>query len=317
MARPRKKLYQQLPKYVYVERKRLVYKEPGAKAVTIGPSDMPLADVWREHQKLTTQDDGSLGYIKRQYYGSERFKSLKSKKEVERNLDKVLSLMGDGMMPEQIKPVTIRDYLDARNDTPVAANREMSAFSAMWNWAREYGHIDQQNPCKGVRKHTEKAKDDLVTEVQYQAIYKIMPPHIQVAMELAYLCRMRTSECLDTRVKDIEEDGLNTRRLKGSDDALTLWSPRLEKAVNQGLQGCIRTPEMTIVNINGSPVRRSSFQTTWQRRIIGNPHRFAFHDLKAAGVSDFEGDKKAASGHKTDRMVSVYDRKRKVVNPTK
>ena len=44
--------------------------------------------------------------------------------------------------------------------------------------------------------------------------------------------------------------------------------------------------------------------------------RFSFHDLKATGVSDFEGDKKKASGHKSERMVNVYDRKRIEVDAT-
>jgi hypothetical protein len=34
-----------------------------------------------------------------------------------------------------------------------------------------------------------------------------------------------------------------------------------------------------------------------------------FHDLKAKGVSDFEGDKWQASGHMSPRMVTVYHRK--------
>jgi len=37
--------------------------------------------------------------------------------------------------------------------------------------------------------------------------------------------------------------------------------------------------------------------------------RFTFQDLKAKGVSDFEGDKRQASGHKSESMVAVYDRK--------
>ena len=106
-----------------------------------------------------------------------------------------------------------------------------------------------------------------------------MPKHVQVAMELAYLCRMRLSEIFDTRVSDVGSEGLNVRRLKGSSDSLTLWSPRLERAVKSDLEGCIRVPDMPIVNINGKSVRRSSFQTAWQRRIKDHPDRFAFHDL--------------------------------------
>jgi len=44
--------------------------------------------------------------------------------------------------------------------------------------------------------------------------------------------------------------------------------------------------------------------------------RFTFQDLKAKGVSDFEGDKKKASGHKSESMVAVYDRKLTEVDST-
>lgn len=35
--------------------------------------------------------------------------------------------------------------------------------------------------------------------------------------------------------------------------------------------------------------------------------RFGLHSLKHRGVTDTKGDKKAASGHKTDAMMDVYD----------
>ena len=44
--------------------------------------------------------------------------------------------------------------------------------------------------------------------------------------------------------------------------------------------------------------------------------RFTFQDLKAKGVSDFDGDKKKASGHKSEAMVAVYDRKITEIEPT-
>jgi integrase len=220
----------------------------------------------------------------------------------------------DAIQHANITPGVIRKYLDHKGT--VSANREIAALSAAWSYCYQRDIVTVPNPCLGVDRITEKPRKRYVTETEYKQAYETMPKHIQVAMELAYLCRMRLSEVLDARVKDIEPEGLNIRRLKGSDDALTLWSPRLEKAVNRGLEGCIRTPEMTIVNRNGSPIRRSSFQTTWQRRMKTFEPRFSFHDLKAAGVSDFDGDKKKASGHKSERMVNVYDRKRIVIDAT-
>ena len=133
-------------------------------------------------------------------------------------------------------------------------------------------------------------------------------------MELAYLCRMRLSETLHTKVKDITEKGLLTRRLKGSNDAITIWSDRLKGAVDSGLKGQLRVPDMPVVNDGkGSTIKASAFHTAWQRIMVKiwkqGIKRFTFHDLKAKGVSDFDGDKKKASGHKSDAMVAVYDRK--------
>lgn len=42
---------------------------------------------------------------------------------------------------------------------------------------------------------------------------------------------------------------------------------------------------------------------------------FTFHDLKAKGISDYEGrgrDKQLFSGHKTEGQVLIYDRKVKI-----
>ncbi len=36
---------------------------------------------------------------------------------------------------------------------------------------------------------------------------------------------------------------------------------------------------------------------------------WTLHDLKAKGVSDFDGNKHLASGHQTEQMTKIYDRK--------
>ena len=46
----------------------------------------------------------------------------------------------------------------------------------------------------------------------------------------------------------------------------------------------------------------------------GVPH-FTFHDIKSKGISETEGDKQRASGHKTAAMMAVYDRKLAEVKP--
>ena len=67
---------------------------------------------------------------------------------------------------------------------------------------------------------------------------------------------------------------------------------------------------------------RASFDQRWRkainkaREITQLPLDFTFHDIKAKGISDFEGtagEKQFASGHKTERQVHTYDRKVRVV----
>lgn len=174
--------------------------------------------------------------------------------------------------------------------------------------------VTKANPCKGVRKKPEHSRTRYVTDDEYQLTFDLAPKYVQTAMELAYCCRMRLSETLHTRVRDIQEKGLHTRRLKGSNDAITLWNDRLHRAVDSGLKGQLRVPDMPIVNNGkGSPIRASKFHTAWQRLMKKatdkGMERFTFQDLKAKGVSDFEGNKKKAAGHKSEAMVAVYDRK--------
>ncbi|MGQ7198146.1 tyrosine-type recombinase/integrase, partial [Escherichia sp. HC-TM1] len=66
------------------------------------------------------------------------------------------------------------------------------------------------------------------------------------------------------------------------------------------------------------------FNEAWRKartaasEYLGVPLDCTFHDLKAKGISDYEGssrDKQQFSGHKTESQVLVYDRKTKI-SPT-
>lgn len=148
-------------------------------------------------------------------------------------------------------------------------------------------------------------------------------PHVQAAMEFAYLCRMRLCEVLDLKQSDLTDAGLHVRRRKGSRDNITVWSPRLEAAVK--LSKSLAMPQAYPINpylirgMSGQKLTESGFQTLWQKlmakAVAQGVERFIFHDLKSKGVSDTEGGKQQASGHKSAAMVAVYDRKLAEVKP--
>lgn len=69
---------------------------------------------------------------------------------------------------------------------------------------------------------------------------------------------------------------------------------------------------------SSQPVGRDHGQFVYRPTVggkLGKPIRF--HDLKGKGWSDCNGDKQKGSGHKTEKMVAVYDRKLAVVDPTR
>jgi integrase len=233
MGRKRKAKFQKLPKYVYDNNGTIIYRQringDLQRPVRLGNSKTPLSEIWSNYEALIGKSRDTLQYIVDQYFKGDDFKNLKSHKEVKRALGALLDQpVGDRIFGQilivDVSPGVIRKYLDYRNN--VSGNREISYLSKAWSYCYERDIVIKPNPCKGVRRKTEKPRTRYVTDEEYQLVFDLSPKYVKTAMELAYLCRMRLSETLDTRVRDIQDKGLHTRRLKGSNDAITLWSDK-------------------------------------------------------------------------------------------
>ncbi|MEF2156374.1 integrase [Luteimonas sp. FXH3W] len=168
-----------------------------------------------------------------------------------------------------------------------------------------------------------------------------VPSYLWAALEIAYLCRMRGSEVADINDADIRDDGIYCRRLKGSDDNFTEFSPRLEAAVielraqrkaiweRHGRAIPMRaTRRPLIVSTTGEAISKGAIDSAWNRmwsNILQSGYlepedRFKLHGLKHRGISDTEGtlaDAREASGHKTEQMTVRYRHKVSRVKPVK
>ncbi len=104
------------------------------------------------------------------------------------------------------------------------------------------------------------------------------------------------------------------------------WTPRLRKAIDSAKSILSDTwPNSAVIRSkHGQAYYKRGFSHRWEEarakasNKLGRPLDCIFHDLKAKGISDYEGssrDKQLFSGHKTEGQVIAYDRKIKI-SPT-
>lgn len=147
-------------------------------------------------------------------------------------------------------------------------------------------------------------------------------------MEIAYLCRMRLCEVLDLTESNARTEGLLIKRRKGSranivewsDHLLMLWQSAIkyrDEILAKKRQPLPATRPIFISARTGDLIKPSSLETAKKRidelakekaEALGIDYvHFTFHDLKRKGVTDTEGDKQEASGHRSAAMLNIYD----------
>ena len=323
-----------LPPYVYRGRSAYdlhIYSGKGVarKVIRLCDLNTPMSEIWRAYELHHHRTIKTLSWLFSEYKKSSQFNDNASStiKNQLQMINRIIDyprgrseVLGTAEL-NNITSGVLRKYLDKRAEkSPVSGNREISLISTAWNWALERDMLTTKNPCTVLKRNKESARTRYVTEEEYQAVYVLATnPYLRPAMELAYLCRMRRCEILSSTKKQILTMGFDTLRAKESNDAITLWSPRLRKAVNY-CSGNVKSMYI-LSDKKGQPIKEDAFKSAWTRlkkkMILAGIEPFNFHDLKAAGVSDTDGNKQDASGHKDPKMVATYDRKKKEVPPTR
>jgi integrase len=319
-----------LPPYVYFDaagRGRWVLREKvdgKLKAYRLAGADATIAQIWSAYKELTKpQKSLTLRDLVLQFERSPAWSELAestrrdyriSAKQITSFATEHGQLAGD-TRPSDWTPGSVRTYVERRAETSRSrANHDLRYLRRLFAWAYERD-LMPSNPARGVKGLKEAPRQRYVTDAEYIAFLTFAAPrypYLVPVSELAYLCRLRISEVCDLRRADMRPEGLFAARRKGSKDALTGWTERL-RAACQGalsLHGSIASLYL-IPGTSGGRMLESTIQTAWQRAMVdwalkGN-ERFSTHDLKRKGVSDADGDKLAASGHRSAAMLRVYD----------
>jgi len=351
MPRERLRKNQRLPKYVYLSKGRYVLRPYlGSKKgraqfdreVVLCPGDSSMSVVWQAYDQAVASKGDTLRWLIGLYLESDYYRSEISAKTqelyqqyarqlIEHELEAGGTVFGDVALAKITKKV-IRRYLDT-SKAKVAANRRVQFLKAVYSWAIERVDGVHENPCVGVKLNSEESRTRYVEDWEYEHVLKTAEdsayPYIALMMELAYLTRQRVSEVRDRRVSEVTDAHLVTRRGKGSDGELTLWSPRLREVVDACLEYNRSAPtpinpadRFLIHDKRGKAIKKNACDTAWQRVLARAKEtapagmaveHFTFHDLKAKGVSDHVANE---SGHRTEKMKRVYIRKAKIVEST-
>lgn len=295
------------------------------------PANATLNEITKAYHRALKDDHDhgrALSWLFKKYFKSPKFMklSVRTKKDYEWYAEKIEAMPGKddstfGDFPfDKITRKTIAALRDKLADKPTQANRRIQFLSAVFSWAIEEEHMNE-NPCKGVSKFSLQARDRYAEDNEYKIVYQCAEnyPFLKIMMELAYLCRARMSEIRNLPIDAPNDIGLFLKRSKKSASETTTWTPRLRKAVDaaQALYPNARSRYL-IHNVDGSMITENQFRSAWRRTMAralksGLKKSFTFHDLKARGVTNHPTQH---SGHKTERMKQVYVRKAPQVSAT-
>lgn len=247
-------------------------------------------------------------------------KAEKTQKEQKAQIQRLRAVFGK-LEPGMITTAHVGGYLDRRS-APVAANREIALLSHVFKKAIRWGLV-AINPCTGVERNKEKARDRYVTDDEFRAVYEEAPEIIRVLMALAYLTGQRQADLLKIRLSDLTDEGIFFRQNKRGARLVVQWSDTLRDVVSWAVKRQTKAQSLFVVaDSAGQAYRSSTIQTAWQRLMVRCledgvlSERFTFQDLRAKARSD--GTDKYLLGHvNPDAMARVYQRKPRSVKPVR
>lgn len=203
----------------------------------------------------------------------------------------------------------------------VTANREKSFMSKVFSWGYERGKVTT-NPCKGVKQFTETSRDRYINDAEYKAVLAAADSITAAITEISYCCAARISDVLSITREQIKDEGLYIKQGKTGKAQIKAWTPRLRSAIASA-KAAQQTSSFgrVVANEAGQRITYDAFRERWKKAKLAAAKKsptlnfdFTFHDIKAKAISDWDGDKKKFSGHKSESQVAIYDRKVEIVD---
>ncbi len=230
------------------------------------------------------------------------------------------------LRPSSMSGQEVYAYLDERGRaSKVGANREISLLSHMFKKAGRWGVVPASfNPCKGVERFKEKARNRYVDDAEFLAFREFAGEFIAAYMDVKVLTGLRQGDLLDLRLEQLKDDGVHVVVSKTGKEQIIGWSPALRVAIQRARRLRRRIGSLYLFSTrSGAPYSRDGFKSIWQRkmntalerRILAM--RFTEHDLRRKTGSDTTLEHaRQLLGHADARVTQrIYRAKPESVRP--
>lgn len=316
MAPRRRKTHKHLPPGVYYKH-GAYYLVKNNKWTRLGKTLSEAMQAWADmHNGIrTTFTMGDL--FDRYMTDVIPHKAGKTQKENNRQICNLRVFFGD-MEPAEVTPVDIYKYRDIRGKiSQTGANRELALLSHVFSYAIEWGAVTA-NPCKGVRKFSEKRRTRYITDQEFKAVYDMGSALLRSMMEIAYLTGLRRGDITRIKRQDLTEEGLQVHVEKTDRNLLFEWTDELRTAVANAKRIRPTIASMYLYcNRQGKPYTDDGISAMWQRLMNkalekgAIQERFTFHDIRRKAATDAEQQQgrefaRALLGHTTQAMTARY-----------
>lgn len=227
--------------------------------------------------------------------------------------------------PDQVRHGDIVQMMDAFSDRKSIANRMLTVLRLTYGWALDRGLV-QVDPSVTVKRFPQQARDRLVTEAEYAAIYAQCEPWLQIVMDLCYLTGQRIGDVLKIEYGHLTQEGIFIEQQKTGKKLIVGWTPELRAVVERAKDANYKIKSLRYL-LSGRAGTMRKHSNVWRRfktaaRSVGLGD-VTLHDLRAMAGTEAERqgmDPTALLGHTDRRTTQIYlrDRSAKVVaGPTR
>lgn len=200
-----------------------------------------------------------------------------TQKEYRRMSGELRKVFGDAALAD-VEPTTVAQYLHRRT-AAVQANREVALLSSVFNYAMRLGHA-KDNPCRGVRRNTERARTRLPTAAEIAALRVAASARMRPLLDLALMTGMRKKDLLGIQIADLSERGIEIRTSKTGVPLCFRWTEALRTVVDQAKSKRQIGP-LFITRLNRAWTS-TGLDTAWDRlRAKAEISDLHWHDLRA------------------------------------